>query len=89
MGTVTVSVADAGRNLSKLISTAEAGDDVIITRRGEPAAQLTAARSAAGASSNGRRASVVLAERLALRKHWPTLAQVEATIAQARDGWGE
>jgi antitoxin (DNA-binding transcriptional repressor) of toxin-antitoxin stability system len=87
MSTVIVSVADAGRNLSKLISTVDGGDDVIITKRGEPVARLAATRPPASRSGNGHQASAVLAERLARRKRWTTPAQVEATIAEARNGW--
>jgi prevent-host-death family protein len=89
MATVTVSVAQAGRCLSKLVSTAAGGDDVIITRRGEPAARLTAARPSELGPGNGRRASAVLASHLARRQRWSDSAQVEAVIAETRDGWAE
>ena len=36
----TVSVAEAKAHLSELIAAAEAGEDVVITRRGEPVATL-------------------------------------------------
>ena len=37
----TVSVAEAKAHLSELIAAAEAGEDVVITRRGEPVATLS------------------------------------------------
>jgi prevent-host-death family protein len=87
MGTVIVSVAEAGRRLSQLVSTAESGTEVIITRRGAPAARITAAKG--DASGNGRTATEVLAGRLARRTRWATPQQVEETIAAAGEGWDE
>ncbi len=40
----TVSLADAKARLSELIDRAEAGDAVTITRRGKPAARITAVK---------------------------------------------
>ncbi|MDR0593368.1 MAG: type II toxin-antitoxin system prevent-host-death family antitoxin [Bifidobacteriaceae bacterium] len=40
MSSVTVSVATAHNQLSRLISRAEGGDDVVISRRGKPVARL-------------------------------------------------
>ncbi len=37
----TVSVAEAKAHLSEIIAAAEAGEDVVITRRGEPVATLS------------------------------------------------
>jgi prevent-host-death family protein len=84
---VTATVAEAGRHLSRLVAAAEAGEEVVITRRGKPAARLTAARPAP--EGNGKRAAAALAGRLAARRRWPTDQQVEATIAEAREAWGE
>ncbi|MDR2347710.1 MAG: type II toxin-antitoxin system prevent-host-death family antitoxin [Bifidobacteriaceae bacterium] len=89
MGTVTVSVAEAGRNLSKLVAGARAGNEVVITRRGQPVARLAAVEPVGDGPGQGRRAAAALARRLAARRRWATPGQVEATIAQIRDGWGE
>jgi prevent-host-death family protein len=40
----TVSVAEAKARLSQLVAAAEAGDDVVITKRGKPVAQLVGMR---------------------------------------------
>lgn len=40
----TASVAQAKAHLSELLSSAEAGEDVIITRRGKPVGRLSAVR---------------------------------------------
>ena len=39
------SVAEAKNNLPRLLAKAEAGEDVTITRRGEPVARIIAARA--------------------------------------------
>ncbi len=44
--TRTVSVAEARAHLSELLDAAEAGETVVITRRGEPVAELHAHRRA-------------------------------------------
>jgi len=44
----TVSVAEAKAHLSELIADAEAGETVVITRRGEPVAELRARRRPKG-----------------------------------------
>jgi len=38
----TINLADAKAHLSELIDRVEAGDSIVITRRGKPVAQLTA-----------------------------------------------
>jgi len=38
----TINLADAKTHLSELIDRVEAGDSIVITRRGKPVAQLTA-----------------------------------------------
>jgi prevent-host-death family protein len=40
----TVSIAEAKAHLSKLVEQAEAGETICITRRGKPAAQISAVR---------------------------------------------
>jgi prevent-host-death family protein len=40
----TVSAAEAKARLSELVTAAEAGDDVVITKRGKPVAQLIGMR---------------------------------------------
>lgn len=42
---------EAKTQLSKLVERAEAGEEIVITRRGEPAARLVAARQGAGFAS--------------------------------------
>lgn len=44
----TASVAETKTRLSSLIADVEAGDDVLITRRGQPVARLVAEPGAAG-----------------------------------------
>jgi prevent-host-death family protein len=87
MNTVTVSVAEAGRNLSRLVRAAEEGFEVVITRRGGAAARLTAIGPTTPGTGNGRRAAAVLAGRLQARRRWADPATAEATIAHASDGW--
>jgi prevent-host-death family protein len=89
MSTVRISVADAGRNLSRLVAQVLGGEEVVITRRGQPAVRLVAAQPPAPGHGNGRRATEVLTRRLAARREWASEAEVESTIAAARDGWGE
>ncbi|MDR1634505.1 MAG: type II toxin-antitoxin system prevent-host-death family antitoxin [Bifidobacteriaceae bacterium] len=89
MSTVRTSVAEAGRNLSKLVARVRGGDEVVITRRGQPAARLVAAQPPAPGHGNGRRAAEALNRRLAARKGWASEAEVESTIKAATDGWGE
>jgi len=50
----TVSIADAKNRLSELVKRAEAGEQIIVTRRGRPAARLVPA-DAAGAASQAAR----------------------------------
>lgn len=40
----TVSIAEAKARLSELVAAAEAGEDVVISKRGKPVAQLVALR---------------------------------------------
>jgi prevent-host-death family protein len=80
-------MADAGRNLSRLVRAAEDGAEIVITRRGGPAARLTAIGHASAGTGNGHRARAVLGDRLQARKRWADPAAVEATIAHASDGW--
>lgn len=42
---------EAKTQLSKLVERAEAGEEIVITRRGEPAARLVPERAAAGFSA--------------------------------------
>jgi len=44
---ITVTITEAKRDLSRLIKLVEAGEEVIITRRGEPIAKLVAFKSSA------------------------------------------
>lgn len=45
---IRVGMHEAKTQLSKLVERAEGGEEVVITRRGEPAARLVAARSGGG-----------------------------------------
>jgi prevent-host-death family protein len=51
--TITVSVADAKARLSDLLRRAEAGEDVVLSRNGEPVARLTALRPREGGFYRG------------------------------------
>jgi prevent-host-death family protein len=42
----TVSVAEAKANLSKVLNRVQAGEDVVITRRGKPVARIAAMKDA-------------------------------------------
>lgn len=46
----TVSIADAKNRLSELVRRVEAGEKIVLTRRGEPIAHLTAAKKKNGQS---------------------------------------
>jgi prevent-host-death family protein len=46
-----VGMHEAKTNLSKLVERAEAGEEIVITRRGEPAVRLVAERSGGGFAS--------------------------------------
>jgi prevent-host-death family protein len=51
--TITVSVAEAKAKLSDLLRRAEAGEDVVLARNGEPVARLTALRPREGGFFRG------------------------------------
>lgn len=46
-----IGMHEAKTQLSKLVERAEAGEEIVITRRGEPAARLVPARQGAGFGS--------------------------------------
>jgi antitoxin (DNA-binding transcriptional repressor) of toxin-antitoxin stability system len=48
----TVSLADAKARLSALLDAVEAGEEVVITRRGQPVARIVRERGAASGSSD-------------------------------------
>lgn len=74
-----VNLADAKAHLSELISQAEAGEPVCITRRGKPVAQLTAAQPP--------RRPISLAELKALTDSMPMQAESAGDFVRAmRDG---
>jgi prevent-host-death family protein len=51
--TITVSVAEAKAKLSDLLRRAEAGEDVLLARNGEPVARLSALRPREGGFFRG------------------------------------
>jgi prevent-host-death family protein len=50
-GVTRVGMHEAKTNLSKLVERAEGGEDIVITRRGEPAVRLVPARQGDGFAS--------------------------------------
>ena len=49
-----ISVSDAKAQLTDLVRRAEAGDDVVLTRHGQPAARLVAIKSVGGRAARRR-----------------------------------
>jgi prevent-host-death family protein len=64
-----ISVSDAKGQLSELVRRAEAGEEVVLTRHGNPAVRLVAVRAVRDAS--GRRAIVQAAQASAAAKATP------------------
>ncbi|MDZ5645557.1 type II toxin-antitoxin system prevent-host-death family antitoxin [Nitrospirillum sp. BR 11828] len=71
----TINLADAKAHLSDLISQAEAGETVIITRRGKPVARLVAMASP--------RQPIALAPMQALTEDMPAQTQPAAEFVRA------
>jgi len=75
---VQISVSDAKAQLTDLVRRAEAGDDVVLTRHGQPAARLVAIRSVGDRTA--RRRIMETLRRQASRK-----AVVGASAARSQD----
>lgn len=76
------SVAEAKDHLSSLITRAEAGEDIVITRRGKPAAEIRGVRSAAKNPRDVQAAHSWLAEQ---RAKLPPVSITSAEILRMED----
>lgn len=71
-----VSVSDAKAQLTELVRRAEAGEDVVITRHGQPAVRLVAAKKAL--TPEEKRAiieEIVASVPASAREGWPSAAR--------------
>lgn len=77
-----INILDARNQLSKLVTAAERGDDVVIAKRGRPVVRLVPVEQP-------RHTAAALAERL-VRNPPPTArsaAEIDADVRDAREGW--
>lgn len=77
-----VNILDARNSLSKLVTAAERGDDVVIAKRGRPVVRLVPVEQP-------RHTAAALAERL-VRNPPPSVrsaAEIDADVRDAREGW--
>lgn len=63
-----ISVSEAKRQLADLVRRAEAGEEIVLTRRGKAAVRLVPIAKAAATPSHRRRALMQAAQRSALAK---------------------
>lgn len=77
-----IGIYEAKSRLSQLVEKAEAGEEIILTRRGRPVARITGVR----AGARGGRASLLREIRkLARRVKIPRATDLRAVIAEGRD----
>lgn len=82
----TVNILDARNNLSRLISAAERGEDVVIAKRGKPVARLMAIDSEPNAHTGGSVAAWLRANRPPDRLRRAP-ADLDQQISDEREGW--
>ncbi|MDR0627029.1 MAG: type II toxin-antitoxin system prevent-host-death family antitoxin [Bifidobacteriaceae bacterium] len=86
MSRVTVSVATAHNQLSRLIDQAESGYDVVISRRGKPVARLQPV-SESPSGGNGAAALAVVREARRARRNWTTHEEIRERVAAEKAAW--
>ncbi len=78
-----INILDARNNLSRLVTAAVSGDDVVIAKRGKPVVRLVPVEQS-------RFTGGALAERLV--RHPPvrvrSAAEINADVRDARESWG-
>ena len=85
-----LNISEAKNRLSRLIKSVQAGEEVVITNRGEPVARLVPAREISGASSGTGEARAILDW---LERHpVPDYArrsteEIDAAIERERQSW--
>ncbi|MDO9397734.1 MAG: type II toxin-antitoxin system prevent-host-death family antitoxin [Herbiconiux sp.] len=77
-------VLDARNNLSRLVARAQAGEEIVITRRGVPAARLVPVEAEPRLS--GKAFGAWLAQNAPIRAE-RSAADIEAQIREERDSW--
>lgn len=88
-----INVLEAKNSLSRLIQSAQAGEDVVIANRGKPVARLVPVESlvAVQASEPPKTPAQTLLEWLAANPLPPSsrrsAAEIEASIREERDAW--
>ncbi len=81
-----VNILEAKNQLSQLIKHAQAGDEVIIANRGQPVAQLVAAKPSSQRA--GAKNFLAWLEKNPLPAHAQRSAQeIDAGIEEERNGW--
>ena len=83
-----VNILDAKNRLSELVRAVEAGEEVVLARRGAPVARIVPLASPATEHPRGSAAGVLAV----LQRHppsWPrkTAEEIEAIIQEERDAW--
>jgi prevent-host-death family protein len=84
----TVSVLEAKNQLSKLIRTVRAGEQVVIANRGEPVARLTAVDAVSAGAARGTATAILelaQAHRPSPRKR--STREIDRAIADERAAW--
>jgi prevent-host-death family protein len=86
-----VNILEAKNNLSRLIKTVQAGEEVIIANRGEPVARLVPARtvrSQPAGKGNGRSILAWLDGHPLPPYARRTADEIDAAIEEEREAWG-
>ncbi|MHB8447728.1 MAG: type II toxin-antitoxin system Phd/YefM family antitoxin [Rudaea sp.] len=84
-----VNILEAKNHLSRLIKSAQAGEDVVIANRGEPVVRLVpvAAEKHKGGKGNGRAILEWLKAHPIPDYARRSAKEIEADIQEARDSW--
>lgn len=84
----TVSVLEAKNQLSKLIRTVRAGEQVVIANRGEPVARLTAVDAVSASAARGTATAILeLAQAHRPSPHKRSTREIDRAIADERAAW--
>jgi prevent-host-death family protein len=79
-------VLDARNNLSKLVARAQAGEEIVISRRGQPAARLVPMEPERG-EMTGREFAAWLEQNAILRGS-RTTEEIDEAVREERATWG-
>ena len=86
-----INILDAKNQLSQLIKRAQAGEEVVIAKRGQPVARLVAASAKPGAGETGENGEPSLAAWLATNplpaQARRSAADIDAAITRERQAW--